>query len=182
MTKMTDVAETIPLATLLRVEAIENIVVRRGTKRTDSMDHGSAPKQWRFGETDLRIKPEDLTGFDQPCRLNHSAWSQKIQTSQGIVVAKNAPRRLIGQFVKIWNLFHEAKPVYSPRPKRLTRSRGSDGSGCYPFHSRSLCLELSGPELAEIGRRGALEALVAVDGGVDLGGRKREAIVRWEVL
>ena len=37
-------------------------------------------------------------------------------------------------------------------------------------------------EFAEIGGGGALEAMVAVDGGVDLGGRKSEPIFGWGVL
>src|SRR5271165_270116 len=43
-------------------------------------------------------------------------------------------------------------------------------------------MEFPGLEFAEIRCRCAFEALVAVDGGVDFSGRKREPILRWEVL
>src|SRR5579863_3173225 len=44
------------------------------------------------------------------------------------------------------------------------------------------CLERPGAVLAEIGCRGSLEALFAVDGGVDLVIRKREPIAGRDVL
>ena len=43
-------------------------------------------------------------------------------------------------------------------------------------------MEVSGAVFAEIGCGGALEALFAVDGGVDLGIRKYEPIAGWDVF
>jgi hypothetical protein len=45
-----------------------------------------------------------------------------------------------------------------------------------------MCLEFSGLVFGEIGCRGAFEAVLAVDGGVDLGIRKYKPILHWGVL
>jgi hypothetical protein len=48
--------------------------------------------------------------------------------------------------------------------------------------SGSLGVDFSGLEIGEIGGCGAGEALLAVDCGVDLGGRKNEPIFGWKIL
>jgi hypothetical protein len=43
-------------------------------------------------------------------------------------------------------------------------------------------LEFAGLVFGEIGCRGAMKALFAVDGGMDFSGRKNEAVAGWEIL
>jgi hypothetical protein len=50
------------------------------------------------------------------------------------------------------------------------------------MHSSRLCLEFPGSEFGEIGDCGTLEALLAVEGGVDLVIRNSKPILRREVF
>ena len=71
---------------------IEYHKLDNGLKVVLSPDH-SSPKAvvavyYGIG---FRIEPKDLSGLNKPGRFHNAGGSQEVQTSEGIVVAKNAP-------------------------------------------------------------------------------------------
>ena len=103
-----DVRQAVPLATFLRVVVVENIVIREGSQRMNSVRHGAAAKQRRLGEADLGIQAEYSSGLHQARSVHHTLGRQEIQTAEFIVFAEHTPggagggAGLDGQLVIVW--------------------------------------------------------------------------------